>query len=74
MTNWYQSFVPEELKVVLRKTQNQLQEQLVQSMAGMAEQNQGMNNMMKQILDGFNELKANHIKTREALRAIQART
>ena len=38
------------------------------------EQNQALTDMMKQLLDGFNDLKAKQIETREAIDEIRART
>ena len=38
------------------------------------EQNQGLNDMMRQLLDEFRDLKATQIETREAIREIQVRT
>jgi peptidoglycan hydrolase CwlO-like protein len=43
-------------------------------MAGVTEQNQSLTDLMKQLLDGFNTLKAGQIETQEAVRGIQART
>lgn len=43
-------------------------------MAEVTEQSQGLTDLMKQILDGFNVLKAGQIETQEAVRGIQART
>jgi hypothetical protein len=43
-------------------------------MAEVSEQSVGLTDMMKQLMESFNDLKANQIETREALRGIQART
>jgi hypothetical protein len=72
VTNWYQSHL--FWKITLAPWRNQAQEQvqfqekIKQLMAGVTEQTQGMTDMMKKILDGFNDLKASQIETHEALR------
>jgi hypothetical protein len=43
-------------------------------MAGVIEQSQGMTDMMKQLLDDFNDLKAHQIEMRETLCKIRVRT
>nr|XP_051211101.1 uncharacterized protein LOC127328548 [Lolium perenne] len=43
-------------------------------MAEVTEQSLGLTDLMKQLLDGFNTLKAGQAETQEALRGIQART
>jgi hypothetical protein len=43
-------------------------------MAEVSEQSQGLTEMIKQLMESFNNLKANQIETREALHVIQART
>ena len=52
----------------------QFQEHVTRSMASATEQGQALTNMMNQLLDGFNDLNASQIETREALREVQART
>jgi hypothetical protein len=43
-------------------------------MAEVTEQSLGLTDLMKQLLDGFNTLKAGQAEMQEALRGIQART
>jgi phosphoenolpyruvate carboxylase len=43
-------------------------------MAEMSEQTQGLTDMMKQLMDSFNDLKVNQIEMRDALREVQSRT
>lgn len=54
--------------------QEQLQEKITQAMAEVTEQGQGLTDLMKQLLDGFNTLKAGQAETQEAIRGIQLRT
>jgi regulator of replication initiation timing len=57
-----------------RRNQDQLTEQVSKSMAEMSEQTQGLTDMMKQLMDSFNDLKVNQIEMRDALREVQSRT
>jgi hypothetical protein len=43
-------------------------------MAEMSEQTQGLTDMMKQLMDSFNELKVNQIEMRDTLHEVQSRT
>ena len=43
-------------------------------MAEASEQSRALTDMMKQLLDGFNDLKAKQIKTQEAVREIRVHT
>ena len=54
--------------------QEQFRAQVTRSMEGVAEQNLALIDMMKQILDAFNDLKVKQIETQEAVREIQSCT
>ncbi|KAM0908783.1 hypothetical protein ACQ4PT_015259 [Festuca glaucescens] len=57
-----------------RKNQAQVQEKLQEAMAEVTQQNQSLTDLMKELLDGFNVLKAGQIETQEAVRGLQVRT